>query len=137
MAVRGANHDVIDRDARFQAGAGAGIGRDMERQPDQITADQSDLFFALLDDERFGLERVVGAGGDSLVEIARHAIANGRGDVDFGRPDAKGVFGALRVEVPAAEAEQDEEREEVTTFHESPKTQEQAAHPVKLIRPRA
>jgi hypothetical protein len=72
-----------------------------------------------------------------LVEIARHPIANGRGDVDFGRPDAKGVFGALRFEVPAAEAEQDEEREEVTTFHESPKTQEQAAHPVKLIRPRA
>ena len=84
MAVRGCNQDVRGRDAGFPAGDYSRPFRDGLRHADQIAENQRCLFLGLLKVNRFGVQRVVHAGAEPLVEVAAHAIAHRRGDVRHG-----------------------------------------------------
>ena len=88
--------DVLDRNAGGFAGFLAGLRRDVERHADQIAEHERRRFVALLKDDRLGVERVLHAGAEPLVEVAAHAKRNRRRDIDDGDAGLRAVGGECR-----------------------------------------
>jgi hypothetical protein len=115
VAVRGENGDVLFWDVADLSGAVACGGRDRSGDLDEVAEDERHFFGALFENDGFGFDGVVNAGAEPFIEIAGHAIADGRCDVGFGHADFE--RGIVFWSCGGDEGECQEKAEEAESFH--------------------
>ena len=114
VRVRGANHNIRDRDACPLARSCARVGRDVQGDAYEVASDERKLLRALLEDESFRVERIVDTGREALAKVPGQAVADGRSDVNFSRADAErwgrhGLPGSVLAAEEQAHAEEEHE----------------------------